>query len=1082
MAISIKKSLADCLSCPLLSCDSCIAETNCMDDLSKVDVVFVAENPGKKEVEDMVPLVGRSGKIFRIFFNRLGLDKVNYLITNTVLCQTLNPDGTTGNPEPDVIERCKVNAMEIIKFCKPKLVVLLGASPMNAFGISKAGITDLSGKYYEWEGFKVFLTVHPSYVNRNKETWMPIYEEHFKRIVDFMSGTKSSDKQKFQKRKKGIFHYDIPEEFYTDKYRLVDVQEINRTKEVLYIFRDSDNNKVYHRAPQNFVCYQAESAESAKKIMPYDKLYQVFMDYRDRFTVDSTVTYESDVRLTTKHAMDYYHFNKGECPISLWNMFFFDIEVDTGDKQVFPFAADAEYPINMITAKYNGRKVTFVVPHTKNGQKLEDERFTETEIKRCKDEKILITNFIRFFKECDPDFITGWNAIPYDLFYLFNRLPRLGMDVGMMSKFREFFVDGEKSICNLVGTVALDQLALYKKFTFTKLETYALGYVGMHELKKDKLQLPLPFNEMYWKMLNETVAYNIRDVDLIDELEGKLGHIKLLNEIRKTCTTAYEAGSTSSGQIDSLCISFLRERGKASKNTRQKIKEDYPGAFVLPPKPGIYDWFVDFDFASLYPNVIKTYNLGIDTFVMKTKDPHMGYNIVHEPASVPDEIEVIVDPLNEPKEYKVSKGDIFEKIEKENLTVTINGCFFLGHGHKISELSQIVSSILDTRKVYKGKMFEAIDNNQKDKENYYYTRQLVYKVLANTLYGVVATKSFRFFDISIASAITLGGQEALKHSIIAGDALMDSLNTGKEYEPPKPLTKDEYYAAKLPDRDPKYIITGDTDSIFCCFRDFKDKSVDKIGEHCITIQDFLNGTIMTQLAERHNISPEFNSLELKNELICSRGLFLAKKHYVIRIIKNEGSDVDKISYMGVAVKRSDYPSQTKDFLKELLDIVMKDEKFSMAKVMKFIQGNRGKFRKNIVAADKTLARPVSWNKRMEDYKSVPQGVRAMLAWNNIMYNVHQKGSRAYMYWIKGLDYAKAPQDVIERYENHVSTMKAKTKKNPLTVIAIPDNEEKLPDYFIVDVDSSIKFTFDDRYNLMLEPIFSVRTANQVLQI
>jgi hypothetical protein len=239
---------------------------------------------------------------------------------------------------------------------------------------------------------------------------------------------------------------------------------------------------------------------------------------------------------------------------------------------------------------------------------------------------------------------------------------------------------------------------------------------------------------------------------------------------------------------------------------------------------------------------------------------------------------------------------------------------------------------------------------------------------------------------------------------------------------------------------------------------------------------------MNDLVRRHNVDPEFSALELKNELVCSRGLFLAKKHYVTRVIMNEGKEVDKMNYMGVAIKRSEYPSQTKDFLKELLDIVMKDEKFSMKKVMTFIQGKRTEFRKNIMKRDKTLTKPVSWNKELEDYKTIHQGVRAMLAWNNIMYNVHQKGVKAYMYWIKGLDYTKAPKDVVERYEKYISTIKTKSKKAPLDVIAIPDNEEGLPDYFIVNVDAAMKYTFEDRYNLMLEPIFSVRSANQLLQI
>ena len=106
----------------------------------------------------------------------------------------------------------------------------------------------------------------------------------------------------------------------------------------------------------------------------------------------------------------------------------------------------------------------------------------------------------------------------------------------------------------------------------------------------------------------------------------------------------------------------------------------------------------------------------------------------------------------------------------------------------------------------------------------------------------------------------------------------------------------------------------------------------------------------------------------------------------------------------------------------------------------------------------------------------------MLAWNNIHYDVHQKGTRAYMYWIKGVDYSKAPPELVTKYEKHISNIKAKSKKTALEVVAIPDNEEKLPEYYIVDVDAALKFTFEDRYKLMLEPIFNVRSANSVLKI
>ena len=148
---SIKKSFANCLECDLLNCPSCILETNCEKDLSKVDIIFIAENPAQSEVKSEVPLIGRSGQTFRKFFKKFKLDKLNYLITNVVLCQTINPDGTTGNPTDDVIEKCKVNCMKLIEVCNPKLVVLLGTSPMKAFDIAKSGITKIHGNVLKWK-------------------------------------------------------------------------------------------------------------------------------------------------------------------------------------------------------------------------------------------------------------------------------------------------------------------------------------------------------------------------------------------------------------------------------------------------------------------------------------------------------------------------------------------------------------------------------------------------------------------------------------------------------------------------------------------------------------------------------------------------------------------------------------------------------------------------------------------------------------------------------------------------------------------------------------------------------------------
>jgi len=221
---------------------------------------------------------------------------------------------------------------------------------------------------------------------------------------------------------------------------------------------------------------------------------------------------------------------------------------------------------------------------------------------------------------------------------------------------------------------------------------------------------------------------------------------------------------------------------------------------------------------------------------------------------------------------------------------------------------------------------------------------------------------------------------------------------------------------------------------------------------------------MINVVKRHNVDLEYNRLKLKNELIISRGLFLAKKRYVIRVINNEGKDIDKVKYMGIEIKRSDYPSKSKKFLVDLLDLLLKSDKISLSKLMHFVNREEQEFVKAILEGDKSIARPVTYGKRLKDYKTIPQGVRAMEAWNKLMYDIHKTGTKAYMYWVQGINIEDAPKDIREKYHKFIKD------GNKLEVIAIPDEEARLPKFFIPNKQAALKFTFKDRYELMLKPL------------
>jgi len=414
------------------------------------------------------------------------------------------------------------------------------------------------------------------------------------------------------------------------------------------------------------------------------------------------------------------------------------------------------------------------------------------------------------------------------------------------------------------------------------------------------------------------------------------------------------------------------------------------------------------------------------------------------------------------------------------LVYTINGCFFKKHKSEFSVFGEVVDQLMKTRKKYKKQMFDAVVAKDKDMEMFYHTRQLVYKVLANTLYGVVANKAFRFYDNSLAAAITLSGQEALKTSIIQADSFMRHLNLEKEIIPPKTLTKKEMFALPekdenyyLPERSHEYIVTGDTDSIFCCFQNFNKKhklNIEQIHKWCSEIENFLNKEKIIELVKLHQVDLDFNRLALKNELVISRGLFLAKKRYAIKVVNQEGKNVEKINYMGLEIKRSDYPSKSKEFLTNIIDLVFNNADISLTKILDYIKKQEKIFYNLISIGDKSIARPISYTKDIEDYKVIPQNIKAFENWNKIMYDIHKPGTKGYMFMVSGIDEMKAPPDVMKRYSQFLKD------GNKLEVIAVPDDEHSLPNYFIPNVKQSMRFAFTDRYELMLKPLLDTKTA------
>jgi len=1068
---SIKNSFADCSSCELFGEKSCILETNA-ESFDQIKVIFVAENPGKDEVEKEVPLIGKTGQLFRKYFSMYKLNSVKYLLTNVVLCQTLDKERkTTINPSDRTIDLCKENCFKIIEQCSnAKLIVLMGGTAGKAFEIfdKDAHITSFRGKMFRWKEHDVFFTVHPSYVSRNRS-----FEEKFDQDMRYVSaylgipGIVSSSMKVEKLEKKGIHFYKIEDKFYTKDYKLLDIQYLHRSNQVLYIFKDKDSKKVFHRENDDYYCYKVPDGVLAKKVMKYDELFQMKVLYREKYGLDHEVTYDGDFKLVTKHSNDYYIQKPEEENLDL-NIMFLDIEVYSIKKE-FPNIAEAKDPVCMISYGYKDKIVTYVMD---NRILLKDTSLqaikASDEILVFKSEKDLLTTFIKDIKVIDPDVITGWNLSWFDIPYLTNRCEKLGINKDLLSKLGEVNIDGDKGYADIYGFIILDQLTLYRTFTPTKKENYRLGTIAQIELKESKLDSGSNFSQMFRDDVNKAIEYNRRDVLLTVKLEDKVKHISLASELKKICKCTFQSALNAMGQLDSLVSSWLKSKGYASRNANVQLKDEaFAGAYVKEPKVGLHEWIVDFDFTSLYPSIIQTFNVGFNTIVMKLKDHTLGYDLIYQPEKLPEKLSVILDPDLTLQEMEITREQLIEKIIESNLTYTINGCFFKPHRTELSFYSEILEYILQSRKVVKKKMFEAKQAKNKSEEELYEVRQLVFKVLANAMYGVLGNAAYRFYNIDCAISITLSGQEFLKSTIVSSDVFVESLRVKKDIEQTR-LNKKEMFGEL--DRKIEHVITGDTDSVFLSLDSLikgknENEKVAEVKVLCDQIRSYLNKDVVEKLVEKHNVSLQYNRLDLKNELVIKRGLFLSKKHYSIYIISEEGTETDEIKSMGLDTKRSDYPSYTKECLKELLDLILKSEKFSMFATKKFIDSKETEFFQRVTGGEKSVARPASFTKDLDDYKRIPQNVIGFLNWNVLEYQIFAHGSKGYLFKINGINDQIAPKEVLERYSKEFLS-----KNKKLDVICLPDEELSLPNYYNIDIKEMIKFSWVDRYKLMLEPL------------
>ena len=176
----------------------------------------------------------------------------------------------------------------------------------------------------------------------------------------------------------------------------------------------------------------------------------------------------------------------------------------------------------------------------------------------------------------------------------------------------------EQVYYDIFGIAGIDYLELFRKYRGIGYESFALAHIANVELGSEKLDHSEyeNFKDFYTQDWTKFVDYNIRDVELVSQLEDKLGLIELQITMAYDFRVNYEDVFSQVRCWDMLIYNYLRRRNIVIPPKSFHNKDTaYAGAYVKDPIVGQHDWVMSFDLNSLYPHLIMQYNISPDTIV-----------------------------------------------------------------------------------------------------------------------------------------------------------------------------------------------------------------------------------------------------------------------------------------------------------------------------------------------------------------------------------------------------------------------------------------------------------------------------------
>ncbi len=320
----------------------------------------------------------------------------------------------------------------------------------------------------------------------------------------------------------------------------------------------------------------------------------------------------------------------------------------------------------------------------------------------------------------DPDIITGWNLIDFDLTVLRNRFKAYRREFNLgRTRDSSWFLDrsvwGSRRVV-VRGRQVLDALhlcrAIPRRFEDNRLETVAQSVLGRGKtLQADAGEtMPVRIERAYREDRRAFCEYCLEDARLVRDILEAEGLIRL--SLRRSRLTGLPV-ERSWGSVAVFEFMYIRELHKRNfvaptRGVDRDAPVETPGGLVIAEKLGLFRNVLVFDFKSLYPSIIRTFNIDPLSHVKANLQIERGAAKEGRFATAPNGARFCREP-----------GILPGMLER----------FFANRSRAVADGDDVAS--------------------------------VTYKILMNTFYGVLATDACRFASSKLAGAITGFGQHLL---------------------------------------------------------------------------------------------------------------------------------------------------------------------------------------------------------------------------------------------------------------------------------------------------------------------------------